>query len=67
MPDLWFLAGLAMGLCVAGFSAVGSFERGVDSVRRSVWSRELAARHRVVVARAQRRETTPSRKRLAAG
>lgn len=44
MPDLWFLAGLAMGICVTGFCAVGSFDRGVDSVRRKVWKRELSAR-----------------------
>jgi len=67
MPDLWFLAGLALGICVTGFCAIGSFERGVESVRRGVWSRELAARHRVVASRASQRDVTPSRERLAAG
>ncbi len=44
MPDLWFFAGLAMGIAIAGFAAIGSFGRGVDSVRRRAWSRDLAAR-----------------------
>jgi hypothetical protein len=67
MPDLWFLAGLALGICVTGFCAIGSFERGVDSVRRGVWSRELAARRQVVAARASQPDATSSRERLAAG
>ncbi len=44
MPDLWFFAGLAMGIAIAGFAAIGSFGRGVDSVRRKTWSSDLAAR-----------------------
>lgn len=50
MPDLWFIAGLAMGSVVMGFCAIGSFERGVDSVRRRAWSDELTARQRAVLA-----------------
>jgi hypothetical protein len=44
MPDLWFFAGLAMGIVLAGFSAVGSYGRGFDSARRRGWSDELVAR-----------------------
>ena len=48
---LWFASGLALGVCVAGFLAVGSFDRGVDSVRRRAWKIELAARQAVVARR----------------
>ncbi len=48
MPDLWFFIGLAMGVALAGFAAVGSFGRGVDSVRRAAWSHELSQRQRAV-------------------
>lgn len=47
MPELWFFAGLAMGIALAGLVAVGSFERGVDSVRNKTWHRELVARRQV--------------------
>ena len=50
MPELWFFAGLAMGVLVTGFCAVGSFDRGADSVRRRTWMVELAARQRALVA-----------------
>ena len=50
MPDLWFIAGLAVGIALSGFCAVGSFARGADSVRREPWAAELAARKRAVVA-----------------
>jgi hypothetical protein len=51
VPELWFFVGLAMGIVVAGFCAVGSFERGVDSVRRTPWKLELAGRRLAVLAR----------------
>lgn len=44
MPELWFFVGLAMGIAVAGFAAVGSFARGANSVRTKTWQRELVAR-----------------------
>jgi hypothetical protein len=47
--DLSFLVGLALGVIVTGFCAIGSFNRGFDSVRRTSWSRELYARQRAVV------------------
>jgi len=47
--DLSFLVGLALGTIVTGFCAIGSFNRGFDSVRRTSWSREHAARKRAVV------------------
>ena len=51
MPDLWFALGLAMGIVVTGFASVGSFDRGVASVRRGVINAELSARRRAIVAR----------------
>jgi hypothetical protein len=59
MPELWFVLGLAMGIIVAGFTAVGSFDRGVASVRRRAFSAELSARRRAVVARSSSRGRTP--------
>jgi hypothetical protein len=47
--DLSFVAGLALGTIVTGFLAIGSFNRGFDSVRRTEWSRELAARKRAAL------------------
>lgn len=47
--DLSFVAGLALGTIVTGFLAIGSFNRGFDSVRRTSWSRELVARKRVAI------------------
>jgi hypothetical protein len=47
--DLSFLVGLALGMIVTGFCAIGSFNRGFDSVRRTAWSRELHARRRADV------------------
>src|SRR2546430_9313783 len=44
MPELWFFIGLATGILIAGFSALGAFDRGVDSARRRPWLAELAAR-----------------------
>jgi hypothetical protein len=51
VPDLWFPIGLATGIIVAGFLAVGSFERGAASVRRGLVSAELSARQRAVARR----------------
>lgn len=48
MPELWFFVGLAIGIALAGFAAVGSFERGADSVRRAAWRNELSLRQRAV-------------------
>ena len=56
---LWFASGLALGVCVTGFVAVGSFDRGVDSVRRRAWKIELAARHAVVARRDKRVVSAP--------
>jgi hypothetical protein len=51
MPELWFFVGLIIGIAVAGFSAIGSFERGADSVRKAPWRLELAARRAVTARR----------------
>jgi len=47
---MWFVVGIALGTIVTGFCAIGSFERGSDSVRRRSWSVEHAARKRAVLA-----------------
>jgi hypothetical protein len=48
--DLSFVLGVVLGIIVTGFCAVGSYNRGFDSVRRGSWSRELTARRRAVKA-----------------
>jgi hypothetical protein len=50
MIDLSFVLGLALGTIVTGFCAIGSFNRGFDSVRRRSWTVEHVARKRAVVA-----------------
>ena len=50
MIDLSFVLGLALGTIVTGFCAIGSFDRGFDSVRRKSWTVEHVARKRAVVA-----------------
>ena len=61
MLDLWFVAGIALGTIVTGFCAIGSFDRGSDSVQRRSWNREYAARKRALVASHSRiRETVRS-------
>ena len=47
MPELWFFVGLAVGIVITGFVALGSFERGADSVRNAPWRMELMARHAI--------------------
>lgn len=59
MIDLSFVLGLALGTIVTGFCAIGSFNRGFDSVRRQSWSVEHVARKRAVIAsRAMARSQT---------
>jgi hypothetical protein len=62
MPDLWFIAGLAIGVAITGFCAVGSFDRGADSVRRKTWALELAARQRAVIASLSGKEALIARR-----
>ena len=50
MLDISFVAGLALGVIVTGFCAIGSFARGSDSVRRRSWDREYAGRKRAALA-----------------
>ena len=47
---MWFIAGLALGMIVTGFCAIGSFDRGSDSVHRRSWAREHASRNRALMA-----------------
>jgi hypothetical protein len=58
MPDLWFFVGVAIGTVVTGFCAIGSFDRGADSVRRRAFSTELFARQRAVTAARAHRPRT---------
>ena len=51
--ELAFVVGVALGTIVTGFCAIGSYDRGYDSVRRKAWSGELAARKQAVRAVAQ--------------
>jgi len=46
VPDIWFVAGVALGTIVTGFCAIGSYSRGGESERRKSWSLELDARKR---------------------
>jgi hypothetical protein len=48
VAELWFFLGLAFGMVLTGFCTIGSFDRGVDSVRIHAWKLELAARQRAV-------------------
>jgi hypothetical protein len=48
--DIWFVAGIALGMIVTGFCAIGSFDRGSDSVKRRSWNRQYAARKRALLA-----------------
>ena len=48
---LWFTSGLALGLVVVGFIALGSYERGLEHARRERFSAELASRRIVAVSR----------------
>lgn len=50
MLDIWFVAGIALGTIVTGFCAIGSFDRGSDSVQRRSWNREHFARKRALLA-----------------
>lgn len=50
MLDIWFVAGIALGTIVTGFCAIGSFDRGSDSVQRRSWNREYLARRRALLA-----------------
>jgi hypothetical protein len=60
MLDIWFVAGIALGTIVTGFCAIGSFDRGSDSVRRRSWNREHIARQRALVASRARARPTPA-------
>jgi len=52
VPELWFFLGLVIGIVIAGFSAIGSFERGADSVRKAAWRAELVKRRALSAHRA---------------
>jgi hypothetical protein len=58
---LWFATGLAMGIVVIGFIALGSYERGQEHARRERFTTELANRRIVAVSPAGRTEATPHR------
>jgi hypothetical protein len=56
---IWFISGLAIGLLMIGFIALGSYERGYRRARREVFSAELLARRRVIVAARKSRPELP--------
>jgi hypothetical protein len=58
--DISFAVGLALGAIVTSFCAIGSFNRGFDSVRRTSWSAEHAARKRAVRASRDFARTQPT-------
>jgi hypothetical protein len=47
--DISFVAGIALGMIVTGFCAIGSFDRGSDSVHRRSWNREYAGRRQAAL------------------
>jgi hypothetical protein len=51
---VWFLTGLALGVILVGFVALGSYERGRESARRERFNAELVARRVVAVAKRAR-------------
>ena len=53
-PAFAFVLGVAFGMIIIGFCAIGSFDRGSDSMRRRSSSRELAARAQAVRVLAER-------------
>jgi hypothetical protein len=55
---VWFVAGLALGLILVGFVALGSYERGRESARRERFSAELVSRRVVAVSTRARPEGT---------
>jgi hypothetical protein len=58
--DISFVVGVVLGTIVTGFCAIGSYNRGSDSVRRTSWTRELVARKRALVSgRGSLRSTAP--------
>jgi hypothetical protein len=57
--DIWFVAGIALGTIVTGFCAIGSFDRGSDSVQRRSWNREHASRKRALLASRARLRAVP--------
>jgi hypothetical protein len=46
---IWFITGLALGVIVVGFVALGAYERGRESARRERFAAELTARRVVAV------------------
>ena len=55
---VWFVTGLALGLILVGFVAIGSYERGRESARRERFNAELIARRVVAVTKRARPEGT---------
>jgi hypothetical protein len=55
---LWFVVGLALGLILIGFVALGSYERGRESALRERFSAELMTRRVVAGSRRAHSEGT---------
>jgi hypothetical protein len=54
LDPLWFLAGLAIGLIVIGFFALGSYDRGYARARDESFRAELHRRHPIRMTTARR-------------
>jgi len=59
--DISFVVGVVLGTIVTGFCAIGSYNRGSDSVHRTSWTQELVARKRALggIGRGGGRPTPP--------
>jgi hypothetical protein len=55
---LWFVVGLALGLILIGFVALGSYERGRESALRERFTAKLMTRRVVAVSKRARSEPT---------
>ena len=54
LDPVWFLLGLAIGLIVIGFLALGSYDRGYARARNETVRAELHARHPIRMTTARR-------------
>lgn len=65
MLIFWFVSGLAIGMILIGFVALGSYDRGYQKARRESVSAELWARRGVAVAARKRRTKLPGQRERA--
>ena len=65
---MWLLTGVAFGMILMAFLAIGTYQRGYDDgfFLRKPWRAELAARHHAQIVAHKRQMTTPARTRVSA-